>query len=185
MSYNNQNKTYGDIFSSDFLELFGDEKEKISSIVLPQDEYKINLDEIIDVMNLEVEETFLDSFSGEFDSKERKIYINMFESEQRQRFTKSHEIGHCVLQHEGASKRNTNIPYSPKERAANQFAAELLMPPKLIIRAIEKYLSDENIGESELINLSQEQFVSSLSNSLGVSRQAMRYRLYNLGVITD
>ncbi|MDM7509943.1 ImmA/IrrE family metallo-endopeptidase [Lactococcus lactis] len=181
---NKKIEKYSDIFSPDFLNYFGEDKDKIGNIEHSSGDYKIDLDKIIKEMNLKVEETFLD-LSGEFDPDKRTIYVNIFEADQRQRFTKAHEIGHCVFKHEGVSHRNTNVPSSPKERAANQFAAELLLPPKLIGKAIEKYMVDKKMDKEAFENSSEERLVKYLSESMGVSKQAMKYRLYNLGVITD
>ena len=177
-------ETYSDIFSSDFLDYFGEDKGKIEKIQRSEDDYKIDLDRIIQEMGLKVEETFLD-LSGEFDPDKRTIFVNIFEADKRQRFTKAHEIGHCVFKHEGVSHRNTNAPSSPKERAANQFAAELLLPPKLIGMAIDKYMADEGMNIEDFEKSSEERLVKYLSEAMGVSKQAMKYRLYNLGVIKD
>lgn len=58
------------------------------------------------------------------------IWYNSGVAPTRQRFTVAHELGHLVL-HDGDVEfrdRITLLGVSPKERQANKFAAELLMP---------------------------------------------------------
>lgn len=98
------------------------------------------------------------------------IIFNTNDSATRQRFTIAHELGHHVLGH-GTSPRDTSNAFSSsnanwKERAANQFAAELLMPADVIQLALSRGYSS----------------VESLANLFGVSPAAMGYRMINLGL---
>lgn len=175
---------YGDLYSADFMSYFGDKKEAISDIELQADEYSINIDKIIDELGIDVVETYFDSHSGKYDADTKKMYINILESLQRQRFTKSHELGHFVLEHEGISEREQTPVANAKERAANQFAAELLMPQKLIIKAIDRMAIDYSMTWEELDTLSDEVIIAYLAEKLNVSNPAMKYRLINLGVLS-
>ena len=104
------------------------------------------------------------------------IYVNEEEAAERQRFTMAHELGHYWLhlrdqrQHVGFKDSRDNIsrafrrsdaPLSPMETEANQFAAALLMPTKLV-RAY-RYLDP-----------------AALAKRFGVSTQAMDIRLRSL-----
>lgn len=93
----------------------------------------------------------------------------------RQRFTIAHEIGHLVLGHlngvsalhrDEASNFTTGV-FMPVEREANQFAAELLMPGRVVSYAISER------GYTRL---------ESLAALFGVSEVAMSWRLKNLGI---
>jgi Zn-dependent peptidase ImmA (M78 family) len=98
------------------------------------------------------------------------IEFNRMDSLTRRRFTLAHEIGHFALGH-GTSPRDsaTNFGTSvhePKERQANQFAAELLMPEHAVRAMIERgYNSVDKLAELFL-----------------VSKAAMGYRLSNLSL---
>ena len=89
----------------------------------------------------------------------------------RDRFTIAHEVGHLVLNH-GPSLRDTNMDnigvtnFDVKERDANQFAAELLMPEEKIRSAINQGITS----------------FRPLCNHFGVSSSAMCIRLENLGI---
>ena len=90
------------------------------------------------------------------------------ESIERMRFTISHELGHYVLGH-GPSNRESG--YDPNwginEVAANDFAAELLMPEKYVkFYALEKCYSFQKLTEL-----------------FQVSRKALSIRLRDLGII--
>lgn len=88
----------------------------------------------------------------------------------RNRFTVAHELGHVLLGHvdKGNPKhRDTTFGnYNPVERAANAFAAELVMP--------EQKVRELFGGASS---------VRQLSEAFGVSNAAMSFRLQNLGLI--
>ncbi len=99
-----------------------------------------------------------------------KIFYNSNESYVRQRFTVAHEIAHHVLNH---GERNRDTPaeftmgaHDPKERAANMFAARLLMPTNSIHTAI----AVKKLGT-----------VEELAKAFWVSQSAMRVRLKELG----
>ena len=106
----------------------------------------------------------------------------------RQRFTLGHEIAHHFLKHQFAPGEHVHVdrghyisqrgPRSstgldPKEIEANQFAAALLMPSRLIRQEVSK------LGTTHLLD----HHVSSLAETFGVSEQAMIIRLTSLGVL--
>lgn len=99
-----------------------------------------------------------------------KIFYNSSESYVRQRFTVAHEIAHHVLNH-GERNRDTPADFTmgtrdPKEKAANMFAARLLMPTDSIHAAI----AVKRLGT-----------VEELARAFWVSQAAMRYRLKEIG----
>ena len=57
------------------------------------------------------------------------------------------------------------------------------MPTELLALAIEQYQKEEQMTDQELENSSADVLVEKLAEALNVSKQAMRYRLMNLGVI--
>lgn len=108
------------------------------------------------------------------------IGINSDHAETRQRFSIAHELGHFTLHPDSvgyydksseisADFRSDQSLYSsgPKEREANQFAAELLMPRRMVIRAMR----EGGITEA-----------SELARLFNVSEQAMTYRLANIRI---
>ncbi|WP_423597015.1 ImmA/IrrE family metallo-endopeptidase [Roseateles sp. MS654] len=97
------------------------------------------------------------------------LEFNVTEAPVRQRFTVAHELGHFALGHEDSPRDAGNFYSSrdPKERLANKFAAELLMPGSLV----RQYYSS---GAA--------QSVEELAQLFGVSKDAMGYRLINLGL---
>lgn len=104
-----------------------------------------------------------------------EITYDITEAQVRQRFTIAHEIGHFVLGHLNEQQRCfRDLPsnfmsdaMSEKERQANAFAAELLMPEQIVKYAIEK----KNVTH-----------VAALANVFNVSQAAMSYRLKNLRI---
>lgn len=111
----------------------------------------------------------------------RVIGVNETHAPTRKRFTVGHEIGHAMLHpvaelhvdrmifriklRNQASTTGTDL----EEREANLFAAELLMPAKLVHEAAEQ------IGELD------EAAVDALADRFRVSSQAMTIRLGSLG----
>jgi Zn-dependent peptidase ImmA (M78 family) len=102
------------------------------------------------------------------------IYVNAGDHEHRQRFSCAHELGHYFLR--AAAEADDSFGYIDRrselasrgtnkaEIYANQFAAELLMPRSGVTR-LATQMSD-----------------ASLAGTFGVSVDALRYRLENLGL---
>lgn len=111
------------------------------------------------------------------DATDRVLYCryNDTESLQRQRFTIAHEIGHFALGHmqghalfRDPTEVFTGRVHSPQEVEANQFAAALLMPEKMV-----KALIGSGVNT-----------LRSLATRFEVSESAMRWRLVNLGLLS-
>jgi len=98
------------------------------------------------------------------------IGVNSEHARKRRRFSMAHELGHHLLKH--AERFHIDVvdgdlpgnDYA-SERAANQFAAELLMPRRLLVPRF-----DENPDPP------------ALATRFDVSEIAMGYRLVNLGL---
>ncbi|HZO95857.1 MAG TPA: ImmA/IrrE family metallo-endopeptidase [Gaiellaceae bacterium] len=123
-----------------------------------------------DLLGLAVERAELPC-SGMLLPAERRIVVNAAEVPTRQRFTVAHELGHWVCQVlEGDPApvycRAEDVGVDPaakaREREANVFAAELLMPEEAV-RAAAAREPDP-------------------AAAFGVSGEAMGWRLYNLGL---
>lgn len=99
------------------------------------------------------------------------ISLNRWDSENRQRFTCAHEIGH-YLQREAGDRHDLSftdyratlagLGVDPEEVYANQFAAALLMPAHLVHRWFRTHTTEQ------------------LARRFGTSEQAMNLRLRNL-----
>jgi Zn-dependent peptidase ImmA (M78 family) len=103
-----------------------------------------------------------------------EILLNKEDSRNRKRFTAAHELGHYVRRSERPEEyeyvdyrdeRSSNGT-AEEERFANGFAANLLMP-----REVVESLQEERTPD----------FL--LAKQFGVSREAMRNRLDNLGLL--
>jgi predicted transcriptional regulator len=100
-----------------------------------------------------------------------EIWVRRDESETRRRFTIAHEVGHHFLHSDGATVlcRPVDVDQADetaraKEREANRFAAELLMPEPLIRERVKVDGLD----------------VTALAGTFNVSPIAMAFRLVNL-----
>jgi Zn-dependent peptidase ImmA (M78 family) len=106
----------------------------------------------------------------------------------RQRFTIAHEVGHHYLRHQFEPGHHVHVDrghyisergprasdgVDPKEIEANQFAACLLMPSKLVREKVAE------LGGGPLLD----QHVSHLARTFRVSEQAMTIRLSTLGLL--
>ena len=98
------------------------------------------------------------------------ILLNSSEPAVRRRYTACHELKH-VLDHGLTDKIYPTTPWLTSEeraeRVADYFAASLLMPRRLVKRRFFEGLNDP----------------SELAAEFGVSLQAMRYRLEQLGLV--
>lgn len=96
------------------------------------------------------------------------IYVDAGQPTTRQRFTIAHEIGHLLLHEPGRAYRDrfSSQDVDIAEIQANNFAANLLMPTWM------------------LNAIASGRGVPQLADIFGVSPEAMRYRLQNLGYRT-
>lgn len=111
---------------------------------------------------------FADEISGMlWYYKERPVIaLNKGHSRRRRLFTAAHEYAHHLLGHGGGFFCGEFLrTRDPRELEANEFAAELLMPEARVTRLAEKGLSAARIALA-----------------LGVSREAMEWRLKLLGL---
>lgn len=137
---------------------------------LPVDPEAIAKAEGLTVERLGVFDEF--PFSGEFIREKKLIRVSADEASVRQRFTLAHELGHYALGHPNAPRDSVEMfsarTQSPIERAANQFAAELLMPADAIAKVVRSGLFKT---------------VDDLAIAFSVSKVAMTYRINNLGLL--
>lgn len=105
------------------------------------------------------------------EGRDPRILLNVQDSPNRQRFSCAHEIGHFIqrgdTEYEYVDFRNifSSRGENPEEIYANAFAASLLMP-----EAEVKRFARQKMPEFEM------------ALRLGVSNDAMRLRLANLGL---
>lgn len=122
------------------------------------------------------------------DGKSSVIGVHGQHAPTRQRFSIAHEIGHFVLRHQFQPGEHVHVDsgryvserglkasagVDPKEIEANQFAASLLMPAKLVRAHVSRF------GKGPLL----EDELKELAHEFVVSEQAMTIRLTTLGLI--
>jgi Zn-dependent peptidase ImmA (M78 family) len=128
-----------------------------------------------DLLGLHVELAPLADVSGMLIPAERRVLLNQREREYagRCRFTLAHELGHWIChclggQHEPVYCRARDLAQDAdrdREREANVFAAELLMPERAVR---EGFVDSPSCGE--------------LAGRFAVSDEAMSWRLFNCGL---
>lgn len=108
--------------------------------------------------------------------------VNNWHADVRQRFTIAHELGHLLLHPDelfvdGVLKRDdeSSLAIRSHEIEANAFAAELLMPRKLVLAEINKTLATNATPDPKRL-------IEHLASLFDVSEQAMQFKLVNLGL---
>jgi Zn-dependent peptidase ImmA (M78 family) len=162
--------------------------EKGNEVVAP-----VDLDAIVQMLGIEVKDDpalevkdVIGEISFHNECGHAVIKINPFQNTYRvrRRFTLAHEIAHYCL-HSSLDKQvfsddkktmNRMASYWDKyESEANSFAAQLLMPKPLIFSEGKKLLTSRD--------MTKEEFTEEIAAIFGVSKQAMSYRLKNLGIL--
>jgi Zn-dependent peptidase ImmA (M78 family) len=155
----------------------------------------INVVEIAKQLNIKIREDELGDISGLIyrEGNQVTIGINSGDPSVRQRFTIAHELGHFFLHSENqlfvdkvfAVKLRDHVSseaIDKEEIEANAFAAEMLMPSKLV-------RSDFQLSNSSILDYERgevlDEIIKELATNYKVSKQAMTIRLINLGVIPD
>jgi len=113
------------------------------------------------------------------------IVINTSNANVRQRFTIAHEIGHHVLHDDTLfidkpvavrfRDSRSSLAISQEEIQANKFAASLLMPEAWVIEEANRELARDS-------DIAGEELVERLARTFDVSRQAIEFRLADLGI---
>jgi Zn-dependent peptidase ImmA (M78 family)/DNA-binding XRE family transcriptional regulator len=91
------------------------------------------------------------------------IVVNANDTGERQRFTLAHELGHMVIEVDGAVD---------EEKAAHWFAGALLMPRDMLLSEVGRNRSSLGLGE-----------LFALKELFGVSVQAITYRCKDLDIV--
>ena len=121
------------------------------------------------------------------------VFVSQDDNLPRRRFSAAHELGHLLLHFDpeisaaepfhmddGPSSvveyetEDDQDDLAEREREANRFAAELLMPEPVVRRVLKNYCTNHKPTEPFL--------TSHLASDLLVSRDAARWRLRELGV---
>jgi Zn-dependent peptidase ImmA (M78 family) len=131
----------------------------------------VSLRDVVSALNLELVQKTRDPFTSEAALEPlgdtHAIVVNGGSDDRRRRFTIAHEIGHFVL-HPGLQRAErggrVNEAGRIREREADAFAADLLMPEPLVRQAVLEHGAD----------------ASRLADRFEVSRQAMQTRLQRL-----
>lgn len=181
------NTLYKDLYSSDFLENFGEYEEIISSIKLTDD--CIDVNKIAEKCNISIEYGAVDYSGKSINDVKKKIIINSLETVNNMRFTIAHEIGHIILGHIGESYKHFDseeykeVFQRINEFAANNFAAELIMPEKLITKVFDK-VADRLGYEINDINDDYDilKIINEVSKIMKVPKEVLYARSKSLGV---
>lgn len=118
---------------------------------------------------------------------EHVLGVNSAHGRARQRLALAHALGHALMDEREivichAVRAATGLPAGstatmPQERAANRFAAELLMPETAVLREVSAWLGDRPAGTD------REKLVNDLHKVFAVPAEAMAFRLVDLAII--
>ncbi|KKP90412.1 MAG: hypothetical protein US57_C0002G0033 [Candidatus Moranbacteria bacterium GW2011_GWC2_37_73] len=150
--------------------------EKVNTIIakIGLEKLPVPLEEVAALFNIQVVPypDFPDNVSGMIMHKEGMTFIgvNQNHPKVRQRFTLAHELGHFLMGHDDHTIVDDRFdkPIN-KEKEANKFASELLMPKQFIEKEIKEHSGKIGINQ--------------LAKKFEVSEQAMSIRLLDTGLI--
>ncbi|WP_087043928.1 ImmA/IrrE family metallo-endopeptidase [Weissella confusa] len=180
---------YKDVFPIEFIELLNEKvavsaDNKIDPDSELSDKY-IDVESMLNMLGLTVERSDELGASGRLIGS--KVVINSQDVAERQRFTMAHELGHAVQGRDSAfRKTGTTDSYTVEQKRdevfANKFAAQLLMPKKLVVQYITNFISENNLDQNKLNQNSIDDIKKFLANNLHVSLKSMGYRIENLNL---
>lgn len=186
---------YSEVYQDNFLDIFKDNQKEVSEIRFENGGAFIDVEKIINICGIEIEHqlSILDSESClQKDGGTSRTVVNKWESRVRQRFTLAHKLGHFVLGHNRElfcrldSEEYKETFERMKEVAANKFAADLIMPEKLVISVLHNackqlgYAEEENFNDDEINKI-----VSLSAENMKVSSLVFEDRLKNMGVLKN
>lgn len=186
---------YSEVYQDNFLDIFKDNKKEVSDIQFENGDAFIDVEKIINICGIEIERQLSILDSGgclQKDGEPSRIVVNKVESKARQRFTLAHELGHIMLGHKGESfRRMDSGEYKEtfehmKDVAANKFAADLIMPEKLVISVLRESIKELKLSEECNFNDYEiNKLIDRSAEKMKVSSLAFEYRLKNMGVLKN
>lgn len=175
---------YEDVFSSDFI-------KNINNIlnveaIKPKHDfgYSIDIEQILEIAEYKITKENLNNKSGYLKADKKIVYIDNKENKKRQRFTMAHELGH-IIQGKSEAARNDdpdNYKYmdKPDEVFANSFAAQFLMPKKLLTNVIDSSINELSINPQKISKDKYQSLLELISSKIEVSFQSLNIRIENL-----
>ena len=129
--------------------------------------------------------------------EQKFIFYNSNKPRQRSVFTKAHELGHYFLQHTldekilTCSNIGNNAKGNSQEWQADQFAVYFLMPKELIFKHYIEVceMQRRTVGQPLYVDSQMWNYIDWQNTcahfrlALGVSKEALKYRLQNLGLL--
>jgi Zn-dependent peptidase ImmA (M78 family) len=120
-----------------------------------------------------------DGVSGAYARREDQgfAFLNMLDHPVRQRFTLAHELGHHEFRDGGVVDSSSDVfgqPKAMRERRANAFAAEFLVP----LAAAQRWVQSQATSEISLLT------VVTMASYFRVSAQVALYRLSAAGLVS-
>lgn len=184
---------YNDIFSIDFIDLLNDRfaTEKDTILIDPNEELEstyVNVRDILQKLGFQITEVNSPNISGELRNS-KEILVNSGDVEYRKRFTMAHELGHALQGKEAAFRKSDSDGYSGVDKKdeifANKFAAQLLMPRKLVVHYIDQYISENGLQPARLNETTVRDIKEYLSDKLNMSIQSINFRIENLNLFIE
>lgn len=201
--------TYGQIYSDEFLEKFGEYREAVEKANLDK-EFEVDVKKIAELCNIEVTEDDLDVVEDQdemgacqmmhavpktnyidydTDIELRKVTINKNRLEKVKRFYIAHEIGHIMIGNLKISE-NTKINDIKKdiierinEFNSTYFANELLMPKELLKKALEKIMLEYMYSPKQKFSENDVKLlVVNTSNLMNIPQEILKRRIDNLNL---
>jgi len=112
------------------------------------------------------------------------ILVNQSDYPNSRNFTLLHELGHLMLEHQGAIcdpwRRALGLPSSSVEARCNRFAGAVLVPGDHLRQQPESLLMAAEAEDDNLIGL-----LWTLGRRYRVSPQVVWYRIHDLGLVSD
>lgn len=177
---------YSEIYASNFIDKLNELNKEAAGIDADEEisQGYIDIQKMIEELGFELR--FDSNFVGSGQIRGTKITIDSSESEERQRFSMAHELGHAFQNVRIAQRNDDNSNYSQSEHRdevfANTFAAQLLMPKVLVRKIVDDIIHSHNINNASITPTEYQQIVTSAAKKMWVSTQAMRYRIKNLNI---
>lgn len=177
---------YADICDDKMLKLFKQEEiNKIKQLEFGQDNLRVDLDTILEIMNLRKQSTFVRTVS-DFDPSTQTITFSVADSSSIRRSLLAQGIGKSIYY-----KINHQLNDACSNHFALEFAHRLLMPKKLIYLAMKRYRimaskAQEDPDEFTLLNWDQldvNRLLTYVAHTLGVTQTMLVYEMQNLNIL--
>ena len=177
-------RKYKEIYDNKFLELIPEKyREAFGNLELSDYSSMIDIDKVLEVFEIKMKWLIIDVTDVFEDENKTILFGNSTQEREVRRFNQARGIGHSLIKNRDLSNLNPKhreIFEGIDNRFSEQFAKDLLMPEKLLVKTIE---GAAKFRQTELKNISTNYVLHYVMDALKVPFGSLKEHVIDKGFL--